>query len=123
MCLLYEAEMKERSPSEVLVSLMVPPDPFVAKLVRGVESSLERVDALISEASVGWGVDRMPVVDRSTLRIAVYELCEELSTPVAVVIDEAVELVKAYSTEDSGRFVNGVLSAVATKVRGPKEGA
>ena len=66
----------------------------------------------------------MPVVDRCLLRIAIYELLDEGDVPVAVVLDEAVELAKTYSTEDSGRYVNGVLSAVAAEVRpGEREDA
>jgi N utilization substance protein B len=57
------------------------------------------------------------MVDRCVLKMAAFELLEEPDVPVAVVLDEAVELAKAYSTEDSGRYVNGVLSAVATEVR------
>ena len=60
------------------------------------------------------------MVDRCVLRMAAYELLDELDVPVAVVLDEAVELAKTYSTEDSGRYVNGVLSAVASEVRGDR---
>ena len=64
----------------------------------------------------------MPVVDRCVLRMAAFELLEERDVPVAVVLDEAVELAKTYSTEDSGRYVNGVLSAVASEVRAERVG-
>ena len=117
MCLLYEAELKHPRPSELLAALPARPDAFVEDLVIGVEQCMSRVDELIAGASIDWGIERMPAVDRSTLRLAAFELCNELTTPVAVVIDEAVELVKAYSTEDSSRFVNGVLSAIAREVR------
>ena len=66
---------------------------------------------------MGWPLDRMAVVDRLVLRLAVAELLDPDGPPVAVVIDEAVELAKTYSTEESGRFVNGVLSTVAAQVR------
>ena len=66
---------------------------------------------------MGWSIDRMAVVDRLVLRLAVAELLDPTGPPVAVVIDEAVELAKTYSTEESGRFVNGVLSTVAAQVR------
>jgi N utilization substance protein B len=59
----------------------------------------------------------MPVVDRCLLRIAAYELLDQADVPVAAVLDEAIELAKHYSTEDSGRYVNGVLSGVASEVR------
>jgi len=67
-----------------------------------------------------WAIERMPAVDRQLLRLATYELMEQLDVPVAVVIDEAVELAKQYSTEDSGSYVNGVLASIARKLR--KEG-
>ncbi len=70
-------------------------------------------DERISAAAVGWPLDRMAVIDRIVLRLAVAELLDPEGPPTAVVIDEAVELVKAYSTEESGRFVNGVLATIA----------
>jgi transcription antitermination protein NusB len=119
LSLLYEAEMKQLPPSEVLSGLPVPPDPFTVALVRGVTEEKERIDALVASKSVGWEIDRMPVVDRTILRLATWELLARPDIPVAVVIDEAVELAKQYSTEQSGSFVNGVLAAVAPAVRGP----
>ena len=116
--LLYEAYAKDVEVSVVLADLVVVPDPYAVELVRGVEAQAAKVDALISEFARGWSIERMPVIDRAMLRIAVFELVERVDVPVAVVISEAVELAKRYSTEDSGRFVNGVLSAVATMARG-----
>jgi transcription antitermination protein NusB len=117
LSLLYEAEMKRVGAAEVLASLRVAPDPFAVGLVEGVVADGARIDALIAGAAVGWDLARMPVLDRSILRLATYELLSEAAVPVAVVIDEAVELAKQYSTEDSGRFVNGVLSTIAREVR------
>ena len=117
LSLLYEAELKREAPREVVAGLAVPPDPFVAELVAGAERHQPEADTLVAEAAVGWPLDRMPVVDRLVLRLAVSELLDPDGPPVAVVIDEAVELAKTYSTEDSGRFVNGVLSTVADQVR------
>jgi transcription antitermination protein NusB len=116
--LLYEAEMKAADVRDVLRSLSVPPDPFTVTLVEGVAASAAEIDALVADASRGWEMPRMPVLDRNILRLATYELLAERATPVAVVIDEAVELANQFSTELSGRFVNGVLSTVATQVRG-----
>jgi N utilization substance protein B len=116
--LLYEAEMKRASLVEILASLPVAPDPFAVQLVEGVAEHTGRIDALVAGAAEGWELDRMPVIDRSILRLATYELIAHLETPVAVVIDEAVELAKQYSTEASGSFVNGVLSTIARQVRG-----
>lgn len=118
LALLYEAELKALEPNEVLDALPAVPDPFALRLVLGVGSRREAIDSLVAEASVGWELDRMPIVDRTILRIATFELLEEDSTSVAVVIDEAVELAKEYSTESSSSFVNGVLSEIARKVRG-----
>ena len=115
--LLYEAEMKRRALSEVVAALPVAPDDFTLALLASVEAHRERADALVGEASIGWPLERMPVLDRLVLRMGAAELLDPGGAPTAVVIDEAVELAKTYSTEDSGRFVNGVLSAVAAKVR------
>ena len=113
LSLLYEAEAKGESPAQLLAGLAVEPDPFVTTIVRGVDEHQSRIDALISSHSRDWTLTRMPAVDRNLMRIAVFELTFRPDTPVGVVIDEAVELAKQYSTEDSGRFVNGVLSAIA----------
>jgi N utilization substance protein B len=118
LSLLYEAQAKGISPAEVLDQLPVPPDPFAAELVAGVGSCQAEVDELIGRYAVDWTVDRMPVIDRSVLRIAVYELLHHPEIPTGVVVSEAVELAKAYSTDESGRFVNGVLGSVADAVRG-----
>jgi N utilization substance protein B len=86
-------------------------------MVRGVLEQRSELDRAIDGASSGWRVERMPVVDRAVLRLALYELRNLSSTPTAVVINEAVELAKTYSTERSGRFVNGVLSKLALDER------
>ncbi|MGO9964315.1 MAG: transcription antitermination factor NusB [Acidimicrobiales bacterium] len=115
--LLYEAETKDMRPAELLAELPVAPEEYASELVLGVERRAEEVDRLLGRHATGWAVERMPMVDRCVLRMAAYELLGELEVPVAVVLDEAVELAKTYSTEDSGRYVNGVLSAVAAEVR------
>lgn len=117
LSLLYEAEMKGEPPAEVVAALPVAPDGFARALVEGAETHREEADVLIAQAAVGWPLDRMAVVDRLVLRLAVAELLDRQGPPVAVVIDEAVELAKTYSTDESGRFVNGILSTVAAKVR------
>ena len=88
---------------------------FTLELVRGVEEYHEDLDILIGETATGWSVDRMAVVDRAILRLATHELLHVPETPVAVAIDEAVEAANELSTEDSGRFVNGVLGRIATE--------
>lgn len=121
VCLLYEAEVKEITSAALLAELPATPDPFAAELVRGVGEHLSRIDSVLSGRAVGWALERMPAVDRNVLRVAVYEMLECPGVPVAVVISEAVELAKCYSTEESGRWVNGVLAGVAADVR-PAEG-
>jgi len=117
LTLLYEADAKDQAPSDVLASLPVEPDRFASELVEGVGSHVAELDALLTRFARGWSVERMPVVDRALLRIAVYELVHRPDVPTGAVISEAVELAKRFSTEDSGRFVNGVLGAVAAEVR------
>ena len=120
LSLLYEADAKGIAPAAVLADLPVAPDAFAAEEVAGVGGCQERLDALIADHAVGWAVDRMPVVDRTLLRMAIWELLERPDIPTGAVISEAVELAKTYSTEESGRFVNGLLGSVAAEVRGVK---
>ncbi len=117
--LLYEAEAKGQPPGEVVASQTLRPEPFVAELVTGVEARTAELDEVLSRFAKGWAVARMPVLDRAILRMATFELLAHPETPLAVVISEAVELAKRYSTEDSGKFVNGVLAGVAGEVRPP----
>jgi len=115
--LLYEAHAKDCSPGEVLEHLVVDPDPFAVDLVTGVGSHFDESDELLRRFSKGWALERMPVVDRTLLRMAVYELAHRLDVPTGAVISEAVELAKRYSTDDSGRFVNGMLASIADELR------
>ena len=117
LSLLYEADSKQTDPSAVLDELPVAPDQFVLDIVRGVEAERPRIDELLADHAIGWTVDRMPVVDRALLRMATYELLARPDVPTGAVISEAVELATQYSTEESGRFVNGVLSTLATILR------
>jgi transcription antitermination protein NusB len=84
-----------------------------AELAEGAWSDREAIDETISNASRQWRIERMPVVDRNILRLGVYEL-EHTDLSIAIVISEAVELAKRFSTAKSGSFINGVLSGVAT---------
>jgi N utilization substance protein B len=117
LLLLYEAEAKGGSPREVVENLPVAPDPLAARLVEGVQDRRAEIDELLATYARGWTLERMPVIDRTVLEIATYELLARPEVPTAVVIDEAVELAKRFSTDDSGRFVNGMLSTIAAKVR------
>lgn len=115
--LLYEAEVKSQPARALLAGLAIQPDPFVQATFVGVDEHRAEIDRAIADHAQGWAIERMPATDRAILRMATYELgwCPDI--PTAVTISEAVELAKAYSTDDSGRFVNGVLSAVATQLR------
>ena len=86
-------------------------DPFVADLVRGTVEHAANIDELISKHAEHWRIERMPAVDRNILRLAVYEM-NHGGTPAAVAIDEALELARKFSNEESVQFVNGVLDAI-----------
>jgi N utilization substance protein B len=108
---LYEADLRRSEPGLEELS------PSAAALAAAVWTERADLDAAIGEASRGWRVERMPPVDRSLLRMALWELRHRPDTPTAVVIAEAVRLAKVYSTERSGGFVNGVLSRLAAAER------
>ena len=115
--LLYEAETKGCTGTEVLADLPVAPDDFAAGLVRAVDEHHDRIDGLLAEFAQGWTVARMPALDRAALRMGTAELITRPDVPTAVVLNETVELAKRFSTDDSGRFVNGLLAKIATEVR------
>jgi N utilization substance protein B len=115
--LCYELEARDISVTELLEDLPVAPDEYAIGLTRGVEEHCDEIDALLREYSEHWAVERMPAVDRAVLRLGCYELAHEPDVPTAVVISEAVDLAKQYSTKDSGRFVNGLLARIAEQVR------
>ncbi|MFJ6213692.1 transcription antitermination factor NusB [Streptomyces sp. NPDC092296] len=82
---------------------------YTMQLVEGVVEHAPRIDELIATYAVGWTLDRMPIADRNILRLGAYELLWEDGVPDAVVLDEAVEIAKEFSTDDSPAFVNGLL--------------
>ena len=98
----YETLYSEEQPAR---------EPFVADLVRGTVEHITELDERISKHAEHWRVERMPAVDRNILRLAVYEMTHA-GTPAAVTIDEALELARKFSSEDSVQFVNGVLDAI-----------
>lgn len=129
---LFAAEARGVDPLTVLEERLQPPigpqtqqwvplGDWAEALVRGVVEHADHIDDLISEHAHGWTLERMPAVDRTILRIAVYELAYTADVPPAVAVDEAVQLAKSLSTDDSPRFVNGVLGqilAIAPRLRG-----
>jgi N utilization substance protein B len=117
LSLLYEAEAKGCAPADVLGDQVLAPDAFVTDIVEGVGTFQVETDAIIRRFAKGWSLERMPVIDRSLLRMAIYELGHRPDVPTGAVISEAVELAKRYSTDDSGKFVNGMLAAIAEELR------
>jgi len=117
LTLLYEADTKNVSGHTVIAGLVEPPDAVSLLIVRGVADNQEVIDGLISEHADGWTLNRMPCLDRNILRMATFELLHRLDIPQAVILDEAVQLAKTFSTDDSSRYVNGVLSAIAKSSR------
>lgn len=115
--LLYESEQRGVRVAELLEDRPIVSEELTLLLVKGVEDGREGLDRAITDHAKGWTIERMPALDRAILRIGIFELRERTDVPTAVVIDEAVELAKRFSTDDSGKFVNGVLAAVAREAR------
>jgi N utilization substance protein B len=114
--LMYEADLRGDDPVKTLAERVALADPpindYTVELVEGVSLRQDQIDQLLSEYSEGWTLDRMPGVDRAILRVGLYELLWASDVPDAVAIDEAVELAKSLSTDDSPKFVNGILGRV-----------
>jgi transcription antitermination protein NusB len=113
---LYEADLTGKALPAVLawhLSADDEPPEYAVQLVRGVHRNRAELDRLIVDHARGWRLERMPVVDRNLLRIGLFEILHEPDVPVPVAINEAVELAKDLSTDDSPRFVNGLLARVA----------
>jgi putative hydrolase of the HAD superfamily len=119
--LLYEAEAKGLSGGDVLAELPVPADDFAAGLVRAVDEHRDTIDDLLSRFAEGWTLARMPALDRAALRMGSAELLTRSDVPTAVVLAETVELASRFSTDGSGRFVNGLLARVAREIRPGKD--
>ena len=112
---LFEAEQRRIDPRTVLRTKVDSADavnPYTVTLVEGVHAHQARIDELIGTYAVGWSLDRMPAVDRAVLRLGVFEVLWSDDVPDAVAVDEAVELARSLSTDDSPNFVNGLLGSV-----------
>jgi len=113
---LFEAEQRNLPPVQVLAERIAQADPpvpeYTVSLVEGVSAHRERIDEVLSTYSQGWTLDRMPAVDRALLRVGAYEIlfCDDV--PDAVAVNEAVDLARSLSTDDSPAFVNGLLGRV-----------
>lgn len=116
---LYAAELRRADPRELLADRIEtlespPPNDYAEVLVEGVVAHRDRIDELLTEHAEGWTLGRMPAVDLAILRLGLYELLWASDVPDAVAIDEAVQLAKSLSTDDSPRFVNGLLGRIGT---------
>lgn len=116
---LYAAALRDADPVTLLAerneaAQHAAPNDYATMLVEGVVAHRERIDELLTEHAEGWTLDRMPFVDVAILRLGVYELLWAEDVPDPVAIDEAVALARSLSTDDSPRFVNGVLGRLAT---------
>ena len=111
----YEAEVRSWSIDELLESLTLAPDAFAVGLLRSAEANRARADELITAASTRWSLSRMPLLDVVVMRQAIAELLDG-ETPTGVVLSQAGELAGRYSTDGSGRFVNGILATIAAQL-------
>lgn len=117
--LLYQADITGRDPQLVLAEWLAAGrelDAFAQELVEGVTVKRAAIDEALTAHSEHWKLDRMASVDRTILRLATYELLHRPDVPAGAAIDEAVRAAKELSTEDSGRFVNGVLGKIAAEL-------
>jgi len=117
LSLLYEAESKNLPPAAVLAGLPVEPTAFAAEVVAGVGEHLDELDKWITSYARDWTIDRMPALDRALLRMGIFELLYRPDVPIGATISEAVELAQRFSTDESSRFVNGMLGRIAEAVR------
>ncbi len=117
---LYEIDSVEHEPDRALAHLLAEEGlsgetaSFVCELVRGVIHSKEKIDHNIQSFAPAWPIEQIPVVDRNILRLAIFEILFDNKVPVKVAINEAVELAKIFGSDNSSRFINGVLGSVST---------
>ena len=109
--------MKERGVDDVLADQVLGADPYATDVVQGVGVHRPELDALIAGLARGWTLERMPTLDLVVLRIACFELAHRPDVPTGVILSEAVDFAGRYGTDDSSKFVNGVLAAAAARLR------
>ncbi|HEX78584.1 MAG TPA: transcription antitermination factor NusB [Dehalococcoidia bacterium] len=125
---LYEIDSARRNPEEVLTRLLsnkrlsVDNATFIRELVEGVIRNRDELDMNIKRFAPAWPIEQLSLLDRNILRLAIFELLLNNRAPVKVVINEAVELAKNFGSENSARFVNGVLSSVSNLAAGQQKG-
>ncbi len=114
--IMYEASIKDRPVLDVVGELSLHPDDYVMALLTSSFDNVARANELISTYSIDWPLERIALVDRLVMTLAIGELMMTDAPPKAVILDEAVELAKVYSTDASPKFVNGVLSSIAEHI-------
>jgi N utilization substance protein B len=120
--LLYETDIRGTNLVETLVSRDVPADgpdarpirEYTKELVNGVSENRRKIDELITTYAQGWDMDRLPAVDRNILRLGIYEILWSTSVPTSVAIDESLVLAKELSSDDSSKYIHGVLGRIAS---------
>ena len=118
---LYETELTRDPVAETLDNREIPLEDYAVEVIKGVDAGRVDIDEIIGRNLTGWRLERMAIVDRVIARMATWELRSRPDVPTAAVLSEAVALATQYSGEDSPRFLNGVLRAVANELR-PDEG-
>jgi len=118
--ILFQLDIKKEKPSAaVLKHFWAEYDPdeevraFSEEIVKGTYKHIARINELLHQCAKNWSLDRMAVVDRNVLRMAVYEILYRIDIPTSVTINEAIEIAKKYGTDESGSFVNGILDRAA----------
>ena len=120
--LLYETDIRGTNLLETLVARDIPADgpdarpirEYTRELVNGVSDNRRKIDELITTYAQGWDMDRLPAVDRNILRLGIYEILWSASVPTSVAIDEALDLAKELSSDDSSKYIHGVLGRIAS---------
>lgn len=118
--ILFQLDIRKEKPSATVLKHFwaeyAPDDEvkaFAEEIVKGTIKHAAKIDTLIHQCAKNWSMDRMAVVDRNVLRMAVYEILYRMDIPTSVTINEAIEIAKKFGTDDSGAFVNGILDSVA----------
>jgi len=120
--LLYETDIRGTNLLETLVARDIPADgpdarpirEYTRELVTGVSENRRKIDELITTYAQGWDMDRLPAVDRNILRLGIYEILWSTSVPTSVAIDESLDLAKELSSDDSSKYIHGVLGRIAS---------
>ena len=120
--LLYETDIRGTNLVETLVERDVPDDgpdarpirEYTRELINGVSDHRRKIDELITTYAQGWDMDRLPAVDRNILRLGIYEILWSTTVPTSVAIDEALDLAKELSSDDSSKYIHGVLGRIAS---------